>query len=421
MAGESRDNDAGGDEPAILLLVDEADVWPHSKLRKVFSDLAACRSERVRVLLTARAAGSWWSELRGVPGLPDITWRLRWLGSLSSADLRQLAKNAGRSLAAALGWPEPPPLPDEVWDQLAAAPPPLSVELMVLARLLAAHAEQPEPTRLRAAVQAMLARETRYWELLHSQNAGQSPGGIQLAPASMARAVYLATLTGPIGYETACQLVQLGRIGTTLDPQQVVDDHAQCYPAADDDSRLAPLPSCLAEEFLAMLISGSADASRAGALTTDPWAIGATFHVLGLLSPEERETEDLTRRLCAAAGIESPSPAPKYSQLTFGPWLQPMIMRLVRAASTHPHLAENLLYPLAEKYPKAVVMAGSTLLSELAKLRPEPPPAARLALAEAASECDLQSAAEWREALQELQRLASHGKRGGHTKTRSNA
>jgi hypothetical protein len=66
-------------------------------------------------------------------------------------------------------------------------------------------------------------------------------------------------------------------------------------------------------------------------------------------------------------------PAPIYSSFTFGPQLGRVILNLVRAASMPSHLAQQQLYPLARHYPKAVVMAGSTALSELAKIRPGSP------------------------------------------------
>jgi len=60
----------------------------------------------------------------------------------------------------------------------------------------------------------------------------------------------------------------------------------------------------------------------------------------------------------------------------------------VRAASTRPHLAEQQLYPLARNYPKAVVMAGNTALTELLAIRPAPPADVLNALEEAVDNCD---------------------------------
>lgn len=85
-----------------------------------------------------------------------------------------------------------------------------------------------------------------------------------------------------------------------------------------------------------------------------------------------------------------------------------MTVNLVRAASTRPHLAKQQLYPLARHYPKAVVMAGTTALSELANTRPLSLMRwVGKALEQAASECSPEDLAEWQVAMEELQRLAN--------------
>jgi hypothetical protein len=406
MAGEDEAAGRDGAAPSeILLIVDEADAWPTRKLLKLFRDAATWRSERVRVLLAARAAGQWWSGLYAELGPLEIARCELRVEPLDAAGMRELARAAGRSLARAQGWARPPPLPQEVLDQLAGSPP-LSVELMVLARLHASGSGQQVPGNLRAAVEVILEKELRYWARMYGmERSGEDLYRICLQSQFMARAVYVATLTGPLPSGIALQVVRHARIGCDADPRQVIDDHARCYPPPDDDCFLAPLAPCLAEEFLGMLVPDPRH--ERAFLARDAWATDAPFHVLGLMTPQERDSEALNRRRSAAAGIEPPPPTPLYSpDYTFGPQLDPVILRLVRAAATRPHLADRQLYPLALHYPKAVVMAANTALAELTEIRPQPPDNVLQALEEAVSECDRQDLSDYHAAVDALQRLA---------------
>lgn len=404
MSGE--DDQEGGDGAVpggILLVVDEADLWPTGKLLKLFRQAATWRSERVRVLLAARATGMWWTDLRAELGPLEITCHQLRLEPLHDAGGRELAQKAGRSFAKILRWAEPPPLPKGVLDLLAGSPP-LSVELMVLVRTHAHHSGQPMPKDVQAAVEVVLEKELRYWARMYGmEDSGEDPHRIHVQPTFMARAVYVASLAGPLGYYAAQQVMRLARIGCHIDTQQVIDDHARCYPPAVDNLCLAPLAPCLAEEFLGMLVP---DPRRETALIAqDPWATGAPFHMLDLKAPEELETEALEWRTSAKAGVQPPLATSQYSPHTFGPQLTPMILHLVRSASAHPHLADQQLYPLARLYPKAVVMAGKTALTELTEIRPEPPDDVRKVLEEAARECDPDDLAGYQQAIDALQRL----------------
>lgn len=121
--------------------------------------------------------------------------------------------------------------------------------------------------------------------------------------------------------------------------------HGKCSSHADDNQVLAPLAAGLAEEFLAMLAGDPSHS--AGILPADLWATGAPFRPLGVMIPQERQPEDDIRKSCLSAG-EEPLPAePRYSKVTFEPQLQPMIIRLTRAAASWPQFAEQQLYPLA--------------------------------------------------------------------------
>jgi hypothetical protein len=373
--------------PDLLLLVDEADTWPTAKLRTLFRNARTWQPQHVRVLLTARASSTWWAGLQAELHDLEIASDALRLGPLDAAAIRKLADAAGRSLAKAQDKAQPAPLPNEVLNQLANSPP-LSIELMVLARQHASMGRMP--TDLRAAVEVILEKEQRYWARLYGLD-DSDPNRLHLKPALMARAVYVSTLTGPLPADLALEVIQHAQISSTADPQQVIDDHARCYPPSRlPADRLAPLAACLAEEFLGILVpDGRAETDVIFSDFSDPWADSAPFRVLGLLPPQQRKARENAQRRAAAAGIEASPAEPKYpSAYTFGPQLDTAILRLVRAASTRPHLAEQQLYPLARHYPKAVVMADNTALTELLAFRPAPPADVLNALEEAVRDCD---------------------------------
>jgi hypothetical protein len=420
MAGEAEDDEPDEDRAApagVLLLVDEADTWPTGKLATLIGDATAWRAERVRVLLAARAAGIWWTGLHAEVNLaqpeePELTCHELHLGHLPAADVRVLAEAARHSHADALEWPVPPPLPEEVMDWLTGSPP-LSVELMVLARAHAHHAGQPMPGDLRAAVEVVLEKEVQYWARMYSlerSGGGEDPNRIHVQPTFMARVVYVATLTGPRGLGEAPGVLRLADMGCDIDPQQVIVDHARCYPPEDDSTCLAPLPACVAEEFLGMLVRDPARKGKSSRIAHDGWATDVPFHVLGLLPPQERDAEEQRRQQCRMAGIDPAPATPPYSpDHTFGPQLLPTILRLVRAASTRPHLAKQQLYPLAQRYPKAVVMAGETALIELTRIDPKPSHDVLQELKEAVKEIGPNDLAYYQAAMDALHRQANDG------------
>ncbi|MGO8893092.1 MAG: hypothetical protein ACLQB1_25895 [Streptosporangiaceae bacterium] len=186
------------------------------------------------MLATARTHGWWWASLGTEPGLPVITWHEPLLlGPFDATAARQLAKAAGRSFAEKLGWPPPPPLSQHDLDQLARSSA-ASYELLVLARLYAANTGLSAPQSQRAAAELMLEQELRYWARMYGGDGTEDPYRIRLAPQFMARAVYLATLAGTFGYDIAQPITQLAGLGCYLGPQQIIEDHARCYPADDN-------------------------------------------------------------------------------------------------------------------------------------------------------------------------------------------
>ena len=403
--GDHADPAHGAPTSAHLVIADEADVWPRSKLIELLQRAVNRPGERIRVLATARTFGWWWASLRAELGIAEVSWhKPLHLRPFETADARQLAEAACRSFADRLGWPAPPPLPQHDLDHLARGPA-SCYEMLVLARLYAANTGQSAPQSQRAAAELMLEQELRYWARMYGSDSTEDPYRIQLAPQFMARAVYLATLAGTLGYDIARPITQLAHLGCHLEPEQIIEDHARCYPA-DDNQLLAPLAAGLAEEFLAMIL-GDPDHPTA-ILPADPWATGAPFRLLGVMTPQERQPEDDLRVRRITAGEEPPQAEPRYSTVTFGPQLQPTIIRLIRAAASCPKIAEQQLYPLAYFYPRAIVMAGPVAVDEV--LAMDPPCYIRKAIDTAQSECQPDNPQPY---LQAMEELADMGKRYG--------
>ena len=82
---------------------------------------------------------------------------------------------------------------------------------------------------------------------------------------------------------------------------------------------------------------------------------------------------------------------------------------MCRAASTRPHLAKQQLYPLAQRYPKAVVMAGETALIELTRIDPKPSHDVLQELEEAVKEIGPNDLAYYQAAMDALHRQANDG------------
>jgi hypothetical protein len=390
----------------LLLLVDEADLWPAAKLRKLLVDMAATPCRRVRLLMTGRSAAEWWPLPVLSASLPDLAWDDLFLEAPDLAGLRELAVAAASSHAAWLDWSEPPGLPEDLLQELEGCPP-LSVELLVLARMHAAEAGLPLPQTLHEAAEIALLKEVRFWEQMHGA-ADPVPGSadhrIRLEPRAMRRAVYAATLTGPLGETAARRVVDLAALGCALNSQQVIDDHARCYPAADS-RYLMPLPACLAEEFLGLLVPGPA--RRPGTPLQDRWSVNAPFRILGLLDPGELEDEKARRDSTATAALAPEPFGPDLSGLTYGPQQRLLVLRLIRAAAAWPHLAEWQLFPLAKNYPHVLIRTEGAL-SELLNIPLRPSTGTLAALGRAADEIFDRDSDQWLTAKNSLQRLADH-------------
>ncbi|MFD9441894.1 tetratricopeptide repeat protein, partial [Streptomyces sp. NPDC060006] len=341
----------GGAAPALpilgrraLLVIDYAERWPKQDLQTLLQTLAARPGERLRVLLLARSAGTWWAgwqhDLRKLDYFPDALELLPLSGL--HTDARKEAFTAARDHFAAalqLADPQTVPCPDNMGDEAFGLT--LTIHMAALVAVdahLRGTAPPSDPVDLS---QYLLERERDYWSKLHDHSAD-----VEIRPEVMAQAVYTATLTRPLDYDTALEALTHARVDTaaTLTTGRVLSDHAVCYPPPAPNTSdvpatyLEPLyPDRLGEDFLALTTPGYLPRRH---LSTG-WA------------------DQAPARLLRAASQGS---APAL------PWTRDTLTILINTAQRWPHIAIRQLSPLLKKHPELALHAGGTALAALAGL-----------------------------------------------------
>ncbi|MFF8593742.1 hypothetical protein ACF061_20305 [Streptomyces sp. NPDC015220] len=316
-----------------LVVVDYAERWDTADLLSLLKDLLVPGGGPVRVLLLARSPGHWWQGLQY-----PITYRMevpadaQELGPLAQHPVGRidLFTAARDSFAEQLGVPEP---------EAVAAPPALmrheayrlvlSVHMAALTAVLAHLDGTTAPTEPTEVSAYLLARERYFWQELYN-----GPGRlVPTDPGTMARAVYTATLTGPLPHRVGVRA--LHRIGMrSADPDQVLTSHTVCYPPSAAGMVLEPLyPDRLGEDFLALSTPLPARTHE-----SDPWADEAMAKLLSE-APED--------------------PA--------SPWIRPALTVMIETARRWPHIAERLCRALRER-PWLAVRGGNGVLTALAEL-----------------------------------------------------
>jgi hypothetical protein len=149
----------------------------------------------------------------------------------------------------------------------------------------------------------------------------------------MNQAVFAAALTGSVDHAAGRSGV-LDRLCLATPPDQVLTDHAACYPPANPAAVLEPLyPDRLAEDFLALTLSG-----HAADYPAQPWATAAVAALL-------------------ARATGGGTPAVRLSRaITF----------LATAAERWPHVGTHHLFPVLHRDPQLALDAGSAALTALA-------------------------------------------------------
>ncbi|GGP53674.1 tetratricopeptide repeat protein [Saccharothrix coeruleofusca] len=313
----------------VLLIVDYADRWAHSELEHLLSDPVLHQSPCTRVLLIGRTV-RWFAALRGEladrgAGVDDLR-----LPSLESDRLAMFIAARNRYGEADLY---------DVPDVTAVGPPDaldhrdFGLTLTVhMAALVAvdAHCRGLRPPGGPHELSAyLLDREYRAWQRL--SDAGGHGQDFRTRPAVMAKAVFIATLTGAVRHAVGTWVLRA--VDLPDHPEHILVDHRFCYPPVDNALVLEPLyPDRLAEDFLGLLVPGH----DVNAYDPDPW----TFDVPSVL-------------LTATDGVRSDIAA---RAITF----------LAAAAVRWPHVGRDVLYPLLRADPRLAVEAGSAALTAVA-------------------------------------------------------
>ncbi|SCL31669.1 hypothetical protein GA0074692_3157 [Micromonospora pallida] len=226
FAGSPWESPGGG---GALVVVDYADRWPASDLHRLITDLNTVSLRTglaLRVLLLARSAGFWWAALRDrLDSEHAITADAHHLPPLDEdIDRTVLFDHARERFATALEVPDTagitvPDLTGAGFRQI------LAVHMAALVAVDAHHHDRTPPAQPHALSVYLLNRERAHWHHLHARTEARRP----TSPEVMGRAVYLATLTGPVSRDDATTILtrtQVAEPGVAT----IIDDHRFCYP-----------------------------------------------------------------------------------------------------------------------------------------------------------------------------------------------
>lgn len=329
----------------LLMIVDYADRWPHSHLTWLFSNALLHQIEvPVRILLLGRTADAW-PRLRGALANQQAGTSSQEVAPLPDGDSHRLEMfTAARNSFARgyrIGDPTEVELPDALDD------PEMGLTLALhMAALVAVdgHVTGHRPPRDMAGLTIyLLDREHQHWANLYGDPTHNidPQTGYRTPPEVMNQAVFTAALTGSLAHQVGA--AALRRVRLPADPEQVLIDHAVCYPSATDvpDVVLEPLyPDRLAEDFLALTMLG-----HAADYPAQPWAADTATALL-------TDGRDCSANAQAAAG-----------------YLARSITVLAATTDRWPHVGRTCLYPLLRRDPQLAVTAGSGALNALAAVR----------------------------------------------------
>ncbi|MET8612394.1 tetratricopeptide repeat protein [Streptomyces misionensis] len=335
----------GGDEtlavrsPGLVIVVDYAERWPLPDLITLIRQHSAATRDRLRILLLSRPAGDWWQDLAHQLSKLDIldTDTVHLPGLPEHPEARGTVYASARdAFAGALGLADPTAvrvpaeLADPAFDLM------LAVHMKALVDVDAAvrGVTPPSGRDLAALSTYLLDREHDHWRSGH--DGGRGP--VRTGPREMRRAVYVATLTPPLTADAAAAALTRTAAAEEADAEQVLRDHARCYPPQTARLLFESLsPDRLAEDFLALTLPGRED--RYGYHATDPWA-GAAPAML-LEHPDDGRPP---------------------------PYARQVLTVLVETARRWPHIVDRHLIPMLLHRPALARAAGGTTLSRLCDL-----------------------------------------------------
>ncbi|WP_371500366.1 tetratricopeptide repeat protein [Kitasatospora sp. NBC_00374] len=325
----------------VLVIVDYADRWPPTHLTWLLSNAMLHQSAvPARVLLLARTVDPWPALRAGLINQQAgiSTQFLEPLPSDESGRRAEMFEAARDSFATRYGVSTPagiaPPGPMAGRDFGLT----LAVHMAALVAVDAhVHGRQP-PSDMAGLTIYLLDREHAHWGRLYGDGTHEldpTERTYLTPPGVMNRTVFTAALTGPLRLAAGKELLITLRLRPS--PEQVIADHAICYPPAslDEQSVLEPLyPDRLAEDFLALTLPGHTSDYPA-----QTWASPTTTALL------TRDGEDSSAL-----------------------WTPRAITFLAAASERWKHVAPRHLYPLLDRDPQLALDAGSAALTSLAAL-----------------------------------------------------
>jgi hypothetical protein len=320
----------------LLVIVDYAERWSLVDLLRLVVDPRLQRHSPLRVLLLARPAGPWWQAVSYRWENQDLAVSDQGLGPVARtrAERVETFTTTRDRFAEILGGDDPeqivvpPQLDDDAYRLI------LTVHMAALVGVDAARSGRVAPRNPADLSGYLLRREYDHWQWLHDKP--EQP--LVTGPKTMSRAVFAATLTRPVPFETAVAVVdRVGVAPVAGGARQVVDDHAVCYPPADRLTALEPLyPDRLGEDFVAAVLPGNPDTSM-----VDPWADSALAPLLAHPTANNKHRKEIAQTLTV----------------------------LVEAARRWPHIARRLWSLLGDQ-PDIAIGAGGQALLAVASLEP---------------------------------------------------
>ncbi|MEU4407042.1 tetratricopeptide repeat protein [Streptosporangium sp. NPDC023963] len=368
VADPDRRNRDSGWGRGLVVVVDYAERWPLPALHELLQEPLLHHGGAVRVLVLARPAGGWWQSI--------TSWIDKRLNAPADAlKLAALAPQPGQRgelfaqardhFASHLGLPaeragriEPPPgiEGDAAYAQV------LTIHIAALAAVDAHRHGRQKPDNPAQASAYLLAREREHWTALHQR----SPQPLASDPATMGRAVFVATLTRPLARAHGWQALRHAGLAESVQAANtVLDDHQYCYPPAQADTVLEPLyPDRLGEDFLALAMPGHTVTTA----PSDDWARHAATR---LLLATDHAYQDLENQHGTQRSRDNASDRKGLDDLDEGivlPWTRAALTVLIETARRWPHVAGDQLYPLITTHPQLFLHAGGVALAALADL-----------------------------------------------------